>query len=156
MKTKNQYSENKNIVLTLLSILDESDFIEEKVLLKSLYIKVSDFLFNGIVYNKLTSMEIRVLLLIIRASWGCHRDFAYLEVRDFEVYHLDQSDVRKTLKKLVEKKLIGWDQREKIMWITKHLLRDTPLEEQETMRSIIGKNLNFPEWREGRFPRNKR
>jgi phage replication O-like protein O len=73
------------------------------------FTRISNELFEAIMQTDFSKRQRSILDLIIRASYGCGKKFAYLKLSDFEVVGIYKSHIKKELEHLIRTKVIFMD-----------------------------------------------
>jgi hypothetical protein len=91
--------------------------------------------------TQITKRQIKILLFIMRFSFGCKKATAYLKLTDFYKIGFYSGDITKELTRLIEKQYIGWDKANEEMWINRRLLRKLLAKDEEFASEILRRNL---------------
>jgi hypothetical protein len=85
----------------------------------------------------ITKRQIKILIFIMRFSFGCKQAVAHLKLTDFQKIGFYSSDISKELERLVKKNYIGWDKEAETMWIN----RETLAKDESYASDILRRNL---------------
>ncbi|KAF1084946.1 Bacteriophage replication protein O [Sporotomaculum syntrophicum] len=66
------------------------------------FTRISNKLFEAIILTNFKKRQLNIILLVIRLSYGCGRDYAVLRQADFKIIGIDKSDINKELQLLAE------------------------------------------------------
>jgi hypothetical protein len=91
--------------------------------------------------TQITKRQIKILIFIMRFSFGCKQAVASLKLTDFQKIGFYSSDITKELIQLVEKKYIGWDKAKDLMWIDRALLSNSLAKDENYASEILRRNL---------------
>lgn len=91
--------------------------------------------------TQITKRQIKILLFIMRFSFGCKKATAYLKLTDFYKIGFYSGDITKELTRLIEKQYIGWDKDNEEMWINRRLLSKLLAKDEEFASEILRRNL---------------
>ena len=91
--------------------------------------------------TQITKRQIKMLLFIMRFSFGCKKATAYLKLTDFYKIGFYSGDISKELTRLIEKQYIGWDKDNEEMWINRRLLSKLLAKDEEYASEILRRNL---------------
>lgn len=108
------------------------------------FTKIENRLFEKILTSNFTKRQIKILLLIIRFSYGCQKSYAVLKNKDFSYAQVSCYCIKDELRKLVEKRIIRWNPVKDMVWINKNLsvwAVDNSEDNSERFIKIATKNL---------------
>ncbi len=108
------------------------------------FTKVENELLEKVLTANLSKRQLKILLLIIRFSFGCQKDYALLKNKDFSYAMVSPYCIKYELQKLVVKGVIKRNPNKEMVWINKNLSEwyvDNLVNSQETFAEIVTKNL---------------
>ncbi|MEO0242796.1 MAG: replication protein [candidate division WOR-3 bacterium] len=85
------------------------------------YTKIENKILDKILASNFTKRQLKILLFIIRFSYGLGRKYAVLKKRDFSFTGVLPYHVEDELKKLIVRGVIKWNPRLGIFWINRNL-----------------------------------
>jgi phage replication O-like protein O len=85
------------------------------------FTKVENVLLEKVLTANLSKRHLKIILLIIRFSFGCQKEYALLKNKDFSYAKVSPSCIKYELLKLVEKGVIKWNSNKGMVWINKNL-----------------------------------
>lgn len=85
------------------------------------FTKLDNDLLRVIFTSDFTKRQLKILLLIIRFSYGYHKGYAVLKKRDFSAAGVSPYCIKDELKKLVQMQVIGSDPSHDALWINEDL-----------------------------------
>jgi hypothetical protein len=85
------------------------------------YTKIENKILEKIITSNLTYRQLKMLLLIMRFSFGFNRSFAILDKKDFFIANIDPYDVDEVLKPLLIRGVVKWDPDKNLFWINCNL-----------------------------------
>ncbi|MBN1374135.1 hypothetical protein JW962_02260 [Candidatus Dojkabacteria bacterium] len=135
---------NENKFKKTFEDLSKPDFKEVS---KLPFLKLPLLIENLIFFDtEITKRQIKILLFIMRFSFGCKKATAYLKLTDFYKIGFYSGDITKELTRLIEKQDIGWDKANEEMWINRRLLGKLLAKDEEFASEILRRNLvnHFP------------
>lgn len=91
--------------------------------------------------TQITKRQIKILLFIMRFSFGCKKATAYLKLTDFYKIGFYSGDITKELTRLIDKQYLGWDREKEEMWINRRLLSKLLAKDEEFASEILRRNL---------------
>lgn len=107
---------------------------------KKSFVRVPTNIYHNLLFDKtLTKRQIKILLLIIRFSFGCHNEEAVLKNKDFRIVNLYHTDIKKEINKLVQKEKIG--KKENSFWITSYFSRKLSTRQEKQLSELLSRNL---------------
>ncbi len=119
--------------------LSKPDFKEVS---KLPFLKLPLLIENLIFFDtQITKRQIKILLFIMRFSFGCKKATAYLKLTDFYKIGFYSGDITKELTRLIEKQYIGWNKASEEMWINRRLLSELLAKDEEFASEILRRNL---------------
>ena len=89
----------------------------------------------------ITKRQIKILIFIMRFSFGCKQAVAHLKLTDFQKIGFYSSDISKELERLVKKNYIGWNKETETMWINRILLSESLAKDESYASDILRRNL---------------
>lgn len=89
----------------------------------------------------ITKRHIKILIFIMRFSFGCKQAVAHLKLTDFQKIGFYSSDISKELERLVKKNYIGWDKEAESMWINRIQLSESLAKDESYASDILRRNL---------------
>lgn len=112
------------------------------------FTKVENELLEKVLTANLSKRQLKILLLIIRFSFGCQKNYALLRNKDFSYARISPHCIKTELKKLVAKEVIKWNLKKEMVWINRNLnewavdnFRKNPVDNSKTFAKIAAKNL---------------
>lgn len=85
------------------------------------YTKIENKLLEKIITSNFTYRQLKMLLLIMRFSFGSNRSFAILDKKDFFIASIDPYDVDEILRPLLIRGVVKWDPDKNLFWINRNL-----------------------------------
>jgi len=85
------------------------------------YTKVENKILDKILTSNFTKRQLKILLFIIRFSYGLGRKYAVLKKRDFYFAGILPYHVEEELKKLILRGVVKWNPKLGIFWINRNL-----------------------------------
>ena len=85
------------------------------------YIKISTRILDKIITSNFTKSQLKILLFIIRFSYGLNRKYAVLKKKDFYFAGVLPYHVEGELKKLIIRGVVKWNPKLGIFWINRNL-----------------------------------
>lgn len=70
------------------------------------YTGIPNEIFNKIITTRLTARELKVIYLIIRFTYGCHKEKVFLLQKDFLAAGLIETKIKKIINGLITKKIL--------------------------------------------------
>jgi hypothetical protein len=83
--------------------------------------KIENKILEKIIISNFTKRQLKMLLLIMRFSYGSNRNYAYLDKKDFFIANIDPYDVDEVLKPLLVRSIVNWNPDKNLFWINRHL-----------------------------------
>ena len=106
------------------------------------FLKFPILIVNLIFFDKqITKRQIKILIFIMRFSFGCKHAVARLKLTDFQKIGFYSSDISKELERLVAKNYIGWDKETETMWINRTQLSESLAKDESYASEILRRNL---------------
>lgn len=106
------------------------------------FLKFPILIVNLIFFDKqITKRQIKILIFIMRFSFGCKQAVAHLKLTDFKKIGFYSSDIAKELERLEKKNYIGWDREAETMWINRILLSESLAKNESYASDILRRNL---------------
>jgi phage replication O-like protein O len=111
------------------------------------FTKVDNPLLERVITSRFTKRQLKILLLVIRFSFGYQKTYALLRKNDFSYAGVSPSCIKDELKKLVRMRVLGWDTKKDTFWLNPDL-RDWGVEDPVDSRWRFFKiaTKNSPEW----------
>jgi phage replication O-like protein O len=81
------------------------------------FTKIENRILERILTSDLTKRQLKILLLIVRFSFGCQKNYAVLKNKDFSYAKVSPYCIKAELHKLVEKRVIKWNPEKEMVWI---------------------------------------
>ncbi len=85
------------------------------------FTKVENDILERILTADFSKRQLKILLLIIRFSFGCQKNYALLKNKDFSYGLVSQYCIKSELQKLVQKGVLKQDSEKEMVWINKNL-----------------------------------
>jgi phage replication O-like protein O len=85
------------------------------------YTKIENRILDKILTSNFTKRQLKILLFIIRFSYGLNKPYAVLKKRDFYFAGVLPYHVEDELKKLILRGVIKWNPKLGIFWINRNL-----------------------------------
>lgn len=85
------------------------------------YTKIKNCILNKIITSNLTKRQLKILLFIIKSSYGLNKKHAVLHKKDFLYAGISPYLVDNELEKLVIRGVIKWNPKKGRFWINKNL-----------------------------------
>jgi len=85
------------------------------------YTKIENRIFEKIITSNFTKRQLKILLFIIRFSYGLNQKYAVLRKKDFFYAGISQYQVEDEIKKLIMRGVIKWDLDKRRFWINQNL-----------------------------------
>lgn len=104
------------------------------------FTKVDNRILEKLITSDLAKRQIRIILLILRLSSGCQKNYALLERKDFKVAGIDRRHVKREIEKICSLKILNFDSERKIYWINDANEWNV---EAKDMSKVVRKDLNF-------------
>lgn len=106
------------------------------------FLKFPLLIVNLIFFDRaITKRQIKILIFIMRFSFGCKQAVAHLKLTDFQKIGFYSSDISKELERLVKKNYIGWDKEAETMWINRIQLSESLAKDESYASEILRRNL---------------
>jgi phage replication O-like protein O len=112
------------------------------------FTKIENKLFEKILTSNFTKRQLKILLLIVRFSFGCQKNYAILKNQDFTYAQVSPYCIKVELMKLIEKRVIERDSEKGMILINKNLNEWTvdnsgnnPVDNSYRFIKIANKNL---------------
>lgn len=106
------------------------------------FLKFPLLIVNLIFFDRaITKRQIKILIFIMRFSFGCKQAVAHLKLTDFQKIGFYSSDISKELERLVKKNYIGWDKEAETMWINRIQLSESLAKDESYASDILRRNL---------------
>ena len=106
------------------------------------FLKFPLLIVNLIFFDRqITKRQIKILIFIMRFSFGCKQAVAHLKLTDFQQIGFYSSDITKELECLEKKNYIGWDKDTETMWINRILLSESLAKDESYASDILRRNL---------------
>lgn len=86
-----------------------------------IFTKIDNKILEKIITSNFTQRQLKMLLLIMRFSYGVDRSFAILDKKDFFIAGIDPYDVDEILKPLLIGGVIKWNPDKELFWINRNL-----------------------------------
>lgn len=111
------------------------------------FTKVDNPLLERVITSRFTKRQLKILLLIIRFSFGYQKTYALLRKNDFAYAGVADSCIKEELRKLERLRVLGWDTKRDTFWLNPDL-RDWGVENpgDSRWRFIKIATKNSPEW----------
>jgi phage replication O-like protein O len=85
------------------------------------YTKIKNRILEKIITSNFTKRQLKILLFIIRFSYGLDKKYAVLKKKDFFYAGISPYHVEGELKKLVIRGVIKWNPEMRLFWINRKL-----------------------------------
>jgi hypothetical protein len=85
------------------------------------YIKIENRILDKILISNFTKRQLKILLFIIRFSYGLGRKYAVFKKRDFYFADIPSYHVKDELKKVIIEGVVKWNPKLGIFWINRNL-----------------------------------
>jgi hypothetical protein len=85
------------------------------------FTKVDNPVLEKVLTSNLTKRQLKILLLIIRFSSGCQKNYAVLRKNDYTYAGVSPYCITYELEKLVKLRVLRWDARRDMVWINPRL-----------------------------------
>ncbi len=108
------------------------------------FTKFENEILEKILTADLSKRQLKILLLIIRFSFGCQKNYCLLKNKDFTYSRVSPYCIKDELEKLVKKGVIKWNPEKEMVWINKNLsewIVDSSEDNSKGFIKIATKNL---------------
>lgn len=85
------------------------------------YTKIKNRILEKIITSNFTKRQLKILLFIIRFSYGLNKKYAVLNKKDFFYAGISPYHVDGELKKLIIRGAIKWNPEMRVFWINRNL-----------------------------------
>ncbi len=108
------------------------------------FTKFENEILEKILTADFSKRQLKILLLIIRFSFGCQKNYCLLKNKDFTYARVSPYCIKDELEKLVKKGVIKWNLGKEMIWINKNLsewIVDSSGDNPKAFIKIATKNL---------------
>lgn len=85
------------------------------------YTKIENRILEKIITSNFTKRQLKILLFIIRFSFGCNKKYAVFDKKDFFYAGISPYCVEDQVKKLLVRGVIKWNPEKRMFWINRNL-----------------------------------
>lgn len=85
------------------------------------YTKINNRTLEKIITSNFTKRQLKILLFIIRFSFGLNKRYAAFDKKDFCYAGISKYHVEAELKKLIIRGVIKWNPEKRLFWINRNL-----------------------------------
>ncbi len=108
------------------------------------FTKVENKMLEKILTADLSKRQLKILLLVIRFSFGCQKNYCLLKNKNFSYSRVSPYCIKKELEKLIEKEVIKCNPKKEMVWINKNIgewLVGNFVNNSEVFAEIVTRNL---------------